>query len=69
MAHPKRKHSHARTHKKKAHQKVYSPTLVKCNHCRRLKPKKMVCPFCGYYKDREIIKIEPKKDKKKKGQS
>jgi hypothetical protein len=28
----------------------------------------MVCPFCGYYKNKEIIKIELKENKKKKRQ-
>lgn len=68
MAHPKRKHSHARTHKKRTHQKIHSPSLVKCSQCKKPKPKNMVCPFCGYYKNKEIIKIELKENKKKKRQ-
>ncbi len=69
MAHPKRKHSHARTCKKRSHQKVSSPALLKCSQCKRLKPKNMVCPFCGYYKNKEVITIEQKQDKKKKGRT
>lgn len=69
MAHPKRKHSHSRTCKKRTHQKVLSPSLVKCSQCKKFKPKSMVCPFCGYYKDKEVIRIEQKKDKKKKGKA
>lgn len=66
MAHPKRKHSKARTHKKRTHKKINAPKLVICSECRRLRPAHMVCPFCGYYKGKEILVIESKKDKKRK---
>jgi len=65
MAHPKRKHSHARTRKRRTHQKLTVPKLLVCSECKRLKPAHMVCPFCGYYRGREIIKIEIKEKKKK----
>ena len=65
MAHPKRKTSHARTRKRRTHQKLTAPLLVKCKECKRLKPTHMVCPFCGYYAGREVIKIEFKEKKKK----
>lgn len=65
MAHPKRKFSKARTRKRRTHQKVNMPALIRCSQCRRLKPIHMVCPFCGYYRDREVIKVlKPKKEKK-----
>ncbi|MBU0693983.1 MAG: 50S ribosomal protein L32 [Candidatus Omnitrophica bacterium] len=66
MAHPKRKHSHSRSRKKRTHQKLVSPLLVECKQCRHLKPAHMICPFCGYYAGREVIKIERKEKKKKK---
>lgn len=65
MAHPKRRHSHSRTRKKRTHQKLSTPTLVVCTECKNLKPAHMVCPFCGYYKGREVIVIEKKEKKKK----
>ncbi len=67
MAHPKRKHSSSRRGKRRTHQKLSSPALVECKQCRRSKPTHMVCPFCGYYAGREVIKIEKKEKKKKKG--
>jgi len=67
MAHPKRKHSSSRSGKRRTHQKLSSPSLVECKQCRRLKPTHMVCPFCGYYANREVIKIVKKEKKKKKG--
>lgn len=66
MAHPKRKHSRSRSRKRCTHQKLSMPTLVVCKECKKLKPTHMVCPFCGYYAGREVIKIERKEKKKKK---
>ena len=65
MAHPKRKQSYSRTHKRRTHQKLSMPQLVVCSECRRLKPSHMVCPFCGYYKGREVVVVELKEKKKK----
>ncbi len=66
MAHPKRKQSHSRTRKRRTHYKLFRPALVRCPECRRLKPAHMVCPFCGYYKGKEVVTIEYKDKKKKK---
>lgn len=65
MAHPKRKHSHSRTRKKRTHQKLSKPLLVECGQCRQDKLAHMVCPFCGYYAGEEILEIKPKQKKKK----
>jgi len=66
MAHPKRKQSRSRTRKRRTHDKIAIPQLVKCSECKKLKPAHMVCPFCGYYKGKEVITIEFKEKKKKK---
>ena len=68
MAHPKRKHSHTRTRKRRTHHKVDEPSLNKCPQCKNLKPAFGVCPFCGYYKDKKVLVIKDKSDKKKKKQ-
>lgn len=66
MAHPKRKHSNSRSKKRRTHQKATLPSLGKCGQCKRDKPTHMVCPFCGYYGKREVIKIKQKEKKNKK---
>lgn len=66
MAHPKRKHSRSRSRKRRTHQKISLPSLVECKQCRREKPTHMVCPFCGYYGNKEVIEIKRKEKKKKK---
>ena len=65
MAHPKRKHSRSRGRKRRTHQTVSSPLLVECKQCKNSKPAHMVCPFCGYYRDKEVIQIRPKEKKQK----
>jgi len=65
MAHPKRRHSKSRTAKKQTHQKLDMPAMTECNQCHKMKRPHMVCPFCGYYAGREVIKIELKEKKRK----
>ena len=65
MPNPKRKHSKSRGRKRRTHKKISFPSLASCSHCRRLKPTHIVCPFCGYYKDKEVIEIKIKEKKKK----
>lgn len=67
MAHPKRKHSRSRGRKRRTHQGVSSPSLASCKQCQRPKPTHMICPFCGYYADKEVVEIKLKEKKKKKG--
>jgi len=65
MAHPKRKHSRARGRLRRTHYKLEAPRLVPCKQCGKNKPGHMVCPFCGYYAGREVVKIELKEKKPK----
>lgn len=58
MAVPKRKTSKARKRKRRSHWKATAPTLVKCSHCHQSKPPHAVCPNCGYYAGREVVKPE-----------
>lgn len=58
MALPKQKQSKTRGRKRRTHWKISSPTLVECPHCHTLKLPHRVCPNCGYYKGKEVIKIK-----------
>ncbi len=55
MALPKRRHSNSRTRKRRAHDALSLPTLVKCSHCHEMKLPHHACPHCGYYSGREVI--------------
>ncbi|MFC1848451.1 50S ribosomal protein L32 [Chloroflexota bacterium] len=56
MALPKRKYAKARQGKRRSHLKSGLPTLVPCTQCHNIKPAHQVCPFCGTYRGREVIK-------------
>lgn len=59
MAVPKRRISRTRRDKRRSNVwKLEAPTLVKCEKCGQYKRPHRVCPACGFYKDREVIKKE-----------
>ncbi|MDO4987755.1 MAG: 50S ribosomal protein L32 [Synergistes sp.] len=59
MATPKRRVSHARTHNRKAHWlgELKAPEYTVCKHCGEPVQNYCVCPACGFYKGRQVIKI------------
>jgi large subunit ribosomal protein L32 len=59
MAVPKRKVSKARRDKRRSSVwKLEAPALSKCTQCGELKLPHRVCPACGYYKGKEVVKVE-----------
>ena len=59
MAVPKRKVSKARRDKRRSNVwKLEAPALSKCTNCGAWKMPHRVCPVCGYYKGREVVKVE-----------
>ena len=58
MAVPKNKVSKARRDKRRANWKLTEPNLVECPQCHELKLPHRVCPSCGQYKGKEVIKVE-----------
>lgn len=59
MAVPKRKHSQARRDKRRSNVwKLQLPAFSKCTQCGELKMPHRVCPHCGYYKGKEVVKTE-----------
>lgn len=58
MPNPKKKHSRARTLKKRTHKHLASPLMSRCPKCGNVKKPHRVCPTCGTYRDREVIPTE-----------
>ena len=59
MAVPKRKVSRTRRDKRRTNVwKLEAPALCRCTQCGELKLPHRVCGNCGFYKGREVIKIE-----------
>ncbi len=55
MANPKRRHSHSRKNKRRAHDALSVPPLSLCPNCGTPKLPHRACSGCGYYKDRQVI--------------
>lgn len=69
MGLPARHHSKSRRNKGRSHMALKARVFVKCPHCGRPKLPHQVCPYCGYYKEKEVIDVFKglsKKEKKKK---
>ena len=59
MAVPKRKTSKARRDKRRASNiKMTAPNIVNCPQCHESKLPHRVCGSCGFYGDKEVIKVD-----------
>ena len=58
MAQPKKKMSKCRTRRRRAQWKLTLPGLIECPQCHELTMPHRVCPACGYYGGKEIVKAE-----------
>jgi large subunit ribosomal protein L32 len=56
MPNPKRRHSKARRDKRRAHDALDAPAMSVCPNCQERKLPHRVCPHCGFYKGREVVK-------------
>ena len=60
MAVPKKRTSRARRDKRRATHRAARPRLNECPRCHSLRLPHRVCPTCGTYAGREVIKHEVK---------
>jgi len=58
MPNPKRRHSHARQGKRRAHDFITAPLLEDCPQCHEKRLSHHACPKCGYYKGRRVIEVK-----------
>ena len=58
MPNPKRRHSKARTSKRRAHDHLRRPNPTTCSNCQADKLPHRICPECGHYNDREVLEVE-----------
>ena len=60
MAVPKRRKSSSKRDMRRAqHDKVAAPNVVPCTNCSAPMVSHRVCPSCGFYKGRAVVKDEP----------
>ena len=58
MPNPKRRHSKARTSKRRAHDFLKVRATTTCQKCGADKLPHRVCIECGYYAGREVIEVD-----------
>jgi large subunit ribosomal protein L32 len=58
MPNPKRRHSKARTGKRRAHDHLTAPGLSLCPNCHEPKQPHRVCPRCGFYKGKQVVEVQ-----------
>ncbi|MGI6559110.1 MAG: 50S ribosomal protein L32 [Limnochordia bacterium] len=58
MANPKRRHSKARTAKRRANWKLSQVNFSVCESCREPKLPHRACPNCGNYAGRQVLAVE-----------
>jgi len=58
MAVPKKRNSHSRTRKRRAHDALTPPQWITCPQCREPMKLHHVCKGCGYYRSREVVAKE-----------
>jgi len=58
MPNPKRRHSKARTAKRRTHDALKPVSLGQCPHCHEAKAPHQICPQCGYYGGRQVREVK-----------
>jgi large subunit ribosomal protein L32 len=57
MALQQSKMSKSRTRSRRSHSAVCATNLGTCSHCGEPKKPHHICPSCGYYNDKEVVKV------------
>jgi large subunit ribosomal protein L32 len=55
---PKRKISKQRRNNRRAHDALVKNALLECPKCKKPKRPHMVCPNCGYYKEKQVTNTQ-----------
>ena len=58
MAVPKSRTSKAKRDRRRSHDRLAKPTLATCPDCQAPKLPHRVCPSCGAYKSRTVLRTE-----------
>lgn len=58
MANPKRRHSKARTRARRSQWKTSPASTIPCPNCKSQILPHHVCPICGQYKGRQVLKLD-----------
>ncbi|MFA5925302.1 MAG: 50S ribosomal protein L32 [Parcubacteria group bacterium] len=67
MSVPKQHHTKGRRDRGRTRFAIVKKNLVSCSHCKKMIKTHETCPYCGYYKGKEVVNTSKKSDKKSKG--
>jgi len=67
MSVPKQRHTKGRRDRRRARFKVAQKKLSACSSCSKMILKHQTCPYCGSYKNKEVVNTAKKSKKKKEG--
>ena len=58
MPNPKKRQSRSRRGKRRSHDALSAPAASICPRCAEPKRPHQVCPKCGFYRGKEVLKLE-----------
>jgi large subunit ribosomal protein L32 len=61
---PKKRHTKSARNQRRMHLFLTKPQFKKCGKCGVLSVSHIVCPACGFYKDKEAVNVLAKLDRK-----
>jgi large subunit ribosomal protein L32 len=67
MSVPKQHHTKGRRDRWRARFKIAAKELFACSNCAKMIQRHKICPYCGFYKDKEAVSVASKSKKKTKG--
>jgi large subunit ribosomal protein L32 len=68
MGLPSKRRTKQQKRERSSHFALVSKGLTTCEHCKRKILPHRVCPNCGYYRGRQVLKLETSLEKKAKKQ-
>lgn len=60
MATPQRRTGKTAKRLRRTHFKLSAPTITKCPHCGEAIRPHTICPKCGYYNGKQVLKVNTK---------
>lgn len=66
MGLPSKRRTKQQKRERASHFALTASSFTTCGHCKRMILPHHVCPHCGYYRGRQVLKLETKLEKKAK---
>ena len=58
------RHTKSHTKNRRSHHALKAKNLIKCGNCSELKKSHVVCGSCGHYRDKKVVDLVAKLEKK-----